>query len=138
MTESGQWKMNDRGRITAVFPSGKLRFQPGSKGMEIPDIHGHSYHKEHEKFILRKSSAKDSTYFTGNWALEGYNGKGYRQIMKIHGETANDIMVSISFFRCQKRMPVQRQGSPFRRTNHNSPEKHGSRHERNDHHQTGR
>lgn len=102
MTESGQWKMNDRGRITAVFPSGKLRFQSGSKGMEIPDIHGHSYHKEHEKYILRKSSAKDSTYFTGNWALEGYNGKGYRQIMKIHGETANDIMVSISFSGARK------------------------------------
>lgn len=102
MTESGQWKMNDRGRITAVFPSGKLRFQPGSKGMEILDIHGHSYHKEHEKYILRKSSAKDSAYFTGNWALEGYNGKGYRQIMKIHGETANDIMVSIGFSGARK------------------------------------
>lgn len=72
--------------------------------------------------IRFKTRPRDSVFFAGNWFLDGYNGEGYRQIMKIRGETVNDVIVDIDFSGAKKRMPFPQQGTHFKRANRNPAE----------------
>lgn len=101
-TETGQWKMDDKGKATAVFPSGKTRFQVEPETVELLDGNGKPHPADTGKYILRKLRPRDSVFFAGNWFLDGDEGEGYRQIMKIRGETANDVIVDIRFSGARK------------------------------------
>ena len=110
-TETGQWKMNDKGKATAVFPSGRNQFKAGPETVEILDGNGRPYPADAGKYVLRKLRPYDAVFFAGNWALDGYNGEGYRQLMKIRGETANDVIVDIGFSGAAKGCRFHSKGS---------------------------
>lgn len=101
-TETGQWKMDDQGKVTAVFPSGTHYFRAGPETVEILDGNGKPYPAGSGQYTLQKLRPRDSVFFAGNWFLDGYNGEGYRQIMKIRGETVNDVIVDIDFSGARK------------------------------------
>lgn len=96
-TESGTWKMNEKGKITARFPAGNRFFQAGRDSIDVLDPAGKPYPEHTNQYTLQKMRVKNAVFFAGDWIQGSEDGTGYRQILKIRGETVSDVVVSIDF-----------------------------------------